>query len=542
MATKPFTPFLYLRKGRSKAGDDGAIWYIVKPKPDGEGGWKKKFTPTKCRGAAGEAEAKKILSGVIRALHAGKVLGGDAETGPMTVARWAPLWLATRTAKGVDITPYESYLRVHILPVIGHLRLDAVTGDHIEEVMTAVAAKGLAPKTRINAYFTMRGMFRKAVGKGLLEDNPCKMDEDDLPAKVDADPEWRSTAIFDRDEVRQILTSSLVPLDRQAYYAVSFLAGPRFGEVSALLVRHCHLDVQPLGRLDVVRSYNSKRKRLKATKSNKPRKVPVHPSLEPILRAWLAYGFAAYMGREPRPDDPLIPARWWQGRVCPAGGAPETFRHRPYGTMYKRYQKDLERLGLRGRRQHDDRRTFITLARADGAGKDLLRLVTHGPEGDIMDIYSETDVLWPALCAEVAKLRMDLPVPPEPLVLVAKPAELLDGGLPSGSHAEILPQIPLVTSWAQQGSNTVTPPLQGPSSDSSDAQTAESRDLPVAPPGAGGTTSEPGQPMATLATLALRQALDALDRGRIDEVRAILERALEAERGQGRGAASRRSR
>ncbi len=542
MATKPFTPFPYLRKGRSKAGDAAAIWYIVTPKADGEGGWKKKFTPTKYRGPDGEAEVKRLLAKVIRLHHAGKVLGGEGDEGPMTVARWAPLWLATRTAKGVDITPYESYLRVHILPVIGHLRLDAVTSDHIEEVMASVAAKGLAPKSRINIYFTMRPMFRKAVGKGLIEVNPCKLDEDDLPAKIDADPEWREKAIFAREEVKQILTSSLVPLDRQVYYAVSFLAGPRFGEVSALLVRQYLADMEPLGRLNVVRSYSSKKKRLKPTKSKKPRKVPVHPSLEPILRAWLAHGFAAYMGRAPRPDDPLIPARWWKGRRCPAFGAPENFRHRPYTTMYKRFQKDLERLGLRGRRQHDDRRTFITLCREDGADKDLLHIVTHGPEGDIMDIYTETDVLWPALCAEVAKLKMDLPVPPEPLVLVAKPAELLEGGLPSGSHAEILPQIPLVTSWAQQGSKTITPPGEGASSDSSWSQTAGSRHLPVAPPAPADASGAPGEAMATLATLALRQALDALDRGRVDEAKAILERALDAEREQGRAAAGRRPR
>jgi hypothetical protein len=38
--------------------------------------------------------------------------------------------------------------------------------------------------------------------------------------------------------------------------------------------------------------------------------------------------------------------------------------------------------------------------------------------------------------------------------------------------------------------------------------------------------------MATLATLALRQALAALDRERLDQVREILERALADERAE----------
>jgi hypothetical protein len=60
---------------------------------------------------------------------------------------------------------------------------------------------------------------------------------------------------------------------------------------------------------------------------------------------------------------------------------------------------------LRARRQHDARRTFISIARADGARPDILRWATHGPTGDITDQY--TTLLWPALCEEVATLRIE---------------------------------------------------------------------------------------------------------------------------------------
>jgi hypothetical protein len=67
--------------------------------------------------------------------------------------------------------------------------------------------------------------------------------------------------------------------------------------------------------------------------------------------------------------------------------------------------RDLKALGLRGRRGHDLRRAFITLAQVDGARRDLLEVITHGPRGDIVSIY--TTFPWPALCAEVAKLRIN---------------------------------------------------------------------------------------------------------------------------------------
>ena len=68
--------------------------------------------------------------------------------------------------------------------------------------------------------------------------------------------------------------------------------------------------------------------------------------------------------------------------------------------------RDLEVLGLRGRRGHDLRRTFITLAQADGAPPHMLKWVTHGTRTGIMDQY--TSPPWPPLCAEVAKLRVEL--------------------------------------------------------------------------------------------------------------------------------------
>jgi hypothetical protein len=52
------------------------------------------------------------------------------------------------------------------------------------------------------------------------------------------------------------------------------------------------------------------------------------------------------------------------------------------------------------------RRTFITLARTDGAIDGLLRSVTHGPTSDMLDVYSSPP--WSALCAEVAKLKLEL--------------------------------------------------------------------------------------------------------------------------------------
>jgi hypothetical protein len=96
------------------------------------------------------------------------------------------------------------------------------------------------------------------------------------------------------------------------------------------------------------------------------------------------------MDRMPSSKDLIIPAR---------GGGP-----RRRDRALHRFAKDLGRLGLRRRRPQDLRRTFIWLARADGARPDVLERVTHGDHRVIRD----SDLPWSLLCEEIAKLKIAL--------------------------------------------------------------------------------------------------------------------------------------
>jgi len=130
--------------------------------------------------------------------------------------------------------------------------------------------------------------------------------------------------------------------------------------------------------------------------------MPVHLILAALLAEWKLQGWPAAFGRSPGPDDlvaPVTPEGKRKGRKREPG----SMRDRNYS--WKRAQKDLDKLGLRRRRVHDLRRTGITLARGDGADRDILRRGTHAPPKDVMELY--TTVEWAKLCAEVAKLRLD---------------------------------------------------------------------------------------------------------------------------------------
>ena len=127
----------------------------------------------------------------------------------------------------------------------------------------------------------------------------------------------------------------------------------------------------------------------------------MHPVLARLLAEWKATGWAAKYGRAPRPDDLMFPT--------------EDHEVRDPSDTLKALKKDLANVGLRPRRGHDLRRTFITLAQVDGARRDILKTLTHPSETDIVGLYSTFP--WATVCDEIAKLRIELP-----LVTLGSPA------------------------------------------------------------------------------------------------------------------------
>jgi integrase len=149
----------------------------------------------------------------------------------------------------------------------------------------------------------------------------------------------------------------------------------------------------PLGRLSIARSDSTKLKTEKEVKTKVPRDAPVHPVLAALLAEWKLSGWPAMFGRSPGRDDLIIPSRLGKNRSA--------------NHMLKKFHQDVERLGIRTRRQHDLRRTFISLCLGDGGRSDILRWVTHSrPKTATIDDY--TALVWNPLCEEVAKLRITL--------------------------------------------------------------------------------------------------------------------------------------
>jgi len=357
----------------------------------------RKYAPTKFT-VGQESKAGKLLEAIERRIQAAAGFG-EAALGPLTVKRYLASWIKDRRLRNVaSAGDDETRLQRHALPELGELLLAEVRPSHIRTLVRSLKARvgqgraQLAPRTVRHVYGVLHRMFEDAVADELIESNPCSIKRGELPAIIDKDPTWRSGAVFTREEVEQLISDQRIPENRRVFYAIAFLGGLRTGEVSALRFRAYDASLEPLGRLLVAASFDTRTRREKSVKTGKPREAPIHPTLARVLAAWKLGGWERKMGRAPRPDDVLVPK--------------QDGRNRDAHFVLYWFRRDCEVLGLRQRRQYDSRRTFISLAQADGARKDILRWITHGPDGDIVSIY--TTLPWNALCEEVAKLRITL--------------------------------------------------------------------------------------------------------------------------------------
>jgi integrase len=241
------------------------------------------------------------------------------------------------------------------------------------------------------AFFLAHAIFRWAVTQGYVAANAMVVAPGVLPRRSDKDPTWRATARFDPSEVAMLVSSSKLPFVRRVTNCVELLTGLRSGEASAL--RWCDYDAhkRPLGMIICGFAYSSALKARKETKAGVPRLIPVHPVLAGLLEQWKATGWREWTGRSPLADDLVIPR--------PDG----TFRTNKQGR--EEFQADLGALGLRVRRHHDTRRTFISIALDQEASEARLRQITHRRRGDAFSMYDTA--AWRALCRVV--MRIELP-------------------------------------------------------------------------------------------------------------------------------------
>ena len=376
----------------------GKLWCRLK---DERGQWVSRPTPY---GTDEPGKAQRYADAAQKALddrRAGTDVAGGAIAAMPTVAAYLARWSAERAAVGIGSAKTDrKRLERHAMSHLGMLRMDEVRPRHIRDMVRALKAAGeLAPRSILHVFRALYTMFENALVDELVTVNPVAVKAGELPKKRDKDPEWRSQATYAVREVERLISDPAIPVERRVQHALKALAGLRHGEVAALCWRHYDPTAEPLGRLTIAVAYCSRTRRIKATKTEETRAVPVHPVLAKVLAEWKQSHWERVYGRSPGLDDLVVPTRNMTSVNAADAG--------------KAFKLDLAELGLRvgagehrDRGGHDLRSWYETRAIEDGADSLILRRTTHAAPKDVAGGYERFS--WKVICREVAKLQIGL--------------------------------------------------------------------------------------------------------------------------------------
>lgn len=307
-----------------------------------------------------------------------------------TFAEYAAAWMADRSLKPSTVDWYNSYLNLHIIPVLGDLRLDEITPMTVRRWH---ANLDTGPTGRAHAYAAFRSIINTAVADDLITVSPCKI-----------------TGAGSARRKRKITPATLPELDAlikalpDRYAAIVLIGawlGLRYGEVAEL--RRSDLDLEA-GVLHVRRGvtrakhddghYGDVVGDPKTAAGVRDINIPPHilPALKDHLDRHAAHWFKC------GGCTPEVNRRYARDGLLFPGTDGSHLRH---SLFYKRWVAAREKIGRPDLRYHDLRHTGATMTAIAGATTaELMARLGHSSPAAAM-IYQHAAA---SRDAEIAKL------------------------------------------------------------------------------------------------------------------------------------------
>lgn len=284
----------------------------------------------------------------------------------LTVSEAALDWLeaaeagVVRTRSGDVYKPaalrtYRQALDRHVVPVVGRIRLSAVTRNHVQDIVDGLMAGGAAPSTVRNAILPLRAIYRRAHQRDEVATNPT------LRLSLPAVRGTRDRVVRPADAAA--LIAALPQLD-QALWATALYAGLRRGELQALRWSDVDLDTN---LIRVERSWDRVAGPVEPKSRSGRRRVP----LTRALRRYLA----AHRLQQPKSELDLV--------FATRGG-------RPFDppTVVGRARRAWQRAGLDRIGFHECRHTYAAFMIAAGVNpKALCTYMGHASITITLDRY-----------------------------------------------------------------------------------------------------------------------------------------------------------
>jgi integrase len=321
------------------------------------------------------AEVRSKLAELARARSSGLAVDGGRQTVAVYLERWAQD-VAAHRVRPSTLHGYRQLIRVHIAPVVGDVRLDKLTAQHLSRLYSAALAgengrRAVSPRRVELIHAVLHTALRQAVRWDLVSRNVADLVSPPHPRR----PEIRPLTGL---QARTLLAAAEGDALLEPLLTLALATGMRQGELLGLTwgavdLAAGHLEV----RASLVRSAGSWSLDEPKTARSR-RRIDLAPTAVSALRSH----------RVRQAEARLLVGSDWQDHdlvFTDAWGAPLDGRH----VTSRAFHGLLVRAGLPRIRFHDDRHTYATLQLAAGTHPKLVQEVLgHSTIALTLDIYS----------------------------------------------------------------------------------------------------------------------------------------------------------
>lgn len=275
-------------------------------------------------------------------------------------------YLRTDAFRDSTRTRYETNFRIHILPMLGDLKLDRITREDLEIFIASLSKKDLAKPTIRMMVSELQAVLNHALQHKIITEHSAKKLSHLFKNAPVRHEEIRP---LNDEEVEGFLTA--IASHSPEYYCFFLLAihtGLRAGELLGL--KWSDVDFEEKCLWIKRNLYRGKEQR---TKTDKPRRVDLSDAALIEVKEHRAKMHLKFSGEVPE----------W---VFPnQNGNTLEF----YNLRHRHYEKNLKRAGLPHVRFHDLRHTFASLMIRKGKSmKYVQQMLGHSSIKMTMDIYS----------------------------------------------------------------------------------------------------------------------------------------------------------
>jgi integrase len=300
----------------------------------------------------------------LRAIQKQYDQGVSLDAGKMTVSAFLARWLEDSVKQRNKPRTYASYRLIvnqHIIPAVGALQLASLRPDHVQKLINQLSKNGLAPRSVRNVRAVLRRALNQAIRWRYITYNAAALVDMPRIEPFKVQP-------LTREEARQLL-AALKGHRLETLYLMALLLGLREGELLALLISNLDLEAGCVSVEATLQWQEGKLVRTSTKTRASIRKLPLPPSLIPLLKAHIERQQARF------PQNTYL--------FASTVGTPINCYN-----LLKQFNGLLRKAGLRKLRFHDLRHSCATFLIARGEHpRTVMDILGHSQISTTMNTY-----------------------------------------------------------------------------------------------------------------------------------------------------------